>query len=42
MTVSDLDWMMAGLYMAVLVTGGTFFMSALARRTLSKLKERGH
>lgn len=36
------EWMTASLYLAALVTGGTLFMSALARRTLSKLKAQGH
>jgi hypothetical protein len=34
--------MTAGLYLAALVTGGTVFMTALARRTLTKLKAQGH
>jgi hypothetical protein len=40
--VSGTEWMMTGVYFAVLMIGGTFLMSALARRTLSKLKENGH
>ncbi|SAK43907.1 hypothetical protein AWB79_00744 [Caballeronia hypogeia] len=39
--MSELDWMMAGVYLAALV-GGTLFMSVLARRSLNKVKDRGH
>jgi hypothetical protein len=40
--VSGTEWMMTGVYFAALMVGGTYFMSTLARRTLSKLKEHGH
>lgn len=36
-----MDWMMAGLYLAALV-GGTLIMSVLARRSLSRVEDRGH
>ncbi len=39
--MSELDWMMAGVYMAALVCG-TLFMSVLARRSLNKAEDRGH
>jgi hypothetical protein len=41
MTVTDAEWMMAGLYFAALMAGGTLLMTTLARRTLSKLERRG-
>ncbi|BAN27185.1 hypothetical protein BRPE64_DCDS02490 (plasmid) [Caballeronia insecticola] len=39
--MSEMDWMMAGLYLAALV-GGTLIMSVLARRSLSRVEDRGH
>ncbi|SAL15864.1 hypothetical protein AWB73_00759 [Caballeronia turbans] len=39
--MSELDWMMAGVYMAALVCG-TLLMSVLARRSLSRVEDRGH
>ena len=36
-----MDWMMAGVYLAALV-GGTLILSALARRSLSRVQDRGH
>jgi hypothetical protein len=39
--VTGTDWLLAGIYMAALV-GGSLCMSALARRSLIKLKEKGH
>jgi hypothetical protein len=39
--VSGSDWMLASVYIAALM-GGTMLMSVLARRSLSKLKARGH
>lgn len=39
--MTEMDWMMAGVYLAALVCG-TLFMSVLARRSLNKVEDRGH
>jgi hypothetical protein len=39
--MTEVEWMMAGMYMAALVCG-TLFMSVLARRSLNRVEERGH
>jgi hypothetical protein len=36
-----MEWMMAGVYLAASVCG-TLFMSALARRSLNRVEDRGH
>ncbi|SAL37098.1 hypothetical protein AWB70_02664 [Caballeronia cordobensis] len=38
--MNDMEWMMAGVYLAALVCG-TLFMSVLARRSLNRVEERG-
>lgn len=39
--MTGMDWMMAGVYLAALM-GGTLFLSALARRSLNRVKDGGH
>jgi hypothetical protein len=36
-----MEWMLAGVYLSALV-GGTLILSALARRSLNRVEDRGH
>ncbi|SAK93147.1 hypothetical protein AWB78_05088 [Caballeronia calidae] len=39
--MTEVEWMMAGVYLAALVCG-TLLMSVLARRSLNRVEKRGH